>query len=50
MVRIAGCPWKRCTEIYAEATSQVREYADAFYVRSNPADCRLALIKREAKG
>ena len=22
MVRIAGCAWKRCTEIYAEATSQ----------------------------
>src|SRR3990167_9182899 len=50
MICIAGCAWKRCTEIYAEATSQVREYADASYVRSNPTDCRLVLIKREAKG
>lgn len=50
MVRIAGCPWKRCTEIYAEATSHAREYSNASYVRSNPTDCRLVLVKREAKG
>ncbi|OHC25377.1 MAG: hypothetical protein A3J71_04390, partial [Pseudomonadales bacterium RIFCSPHIGHO2_02_FULL_60_43] len=50
MVCIAGCPWKRCTEIYAEATSRAREYSDALYVRSNPTDCRLVLVKREAKG
>ena len=43
MVRIAGCPWKRCTEIYAEATSHAREYSNASYVRSNPTDCRLVL-------
>lgn len=50
MVSIAGGPWKRCTEIYTAATSQAREYADGFYVRSNPTSCRLVLVKREAKG
>ena len=50
MVRIAETPWRRCTDVYTEATSQAREYADAFYVRSNPTSCRLVLVKREAKG
>lgn len=50
MVSIAGAPWRRCTDIYAEATSKAREFANALYVRSNPTNCRLVLAKREAKG
>lgn len=50
MVSIADGPWRRCTEVYAEATSCAQAFADAHYVRSHPTDCRLVLVKREAKG
>lgn len=50
MVSIAGSPWKRCTEVYLEATSRVQAFTDAHYVRSHPTACRLVLVKREAKG
>lgn len=50
MVSIAGSPWKRCTEVYPQATSCARAFADAHYVRSHPTACRLVLVKREAKG
>lgn len=50
MVSITGSPWKRCTEVYPEATSRVQAFADAHYVRSHPTACRLVLVKREAKG
>lgn len=50
MVSMSGSPWKRCNEIYAEATSRVREFTDALYVRSHPTACRLVLVKRESKG
>jgi hypothetical protein len=50
MISVDGHPWKRCTEMYAEATAQAREYTDTLYVRSNPTNCRLVLVKREAKG
>mgnify|MGYP000856879711 CR=1 FL=1 len=50
MVSIAGGPWRRCTEVYPEATACVRGFADAHYVRSHPTACRLVLVKREAKG
>jgi len=50
MVSMAGCPWRRCSEVYVEATSQVQEFANARYVRSHPTACRLVLVKREAKG
>ena len=50
MVSTAGSPWRRCTAVYAEATSQVQAFADAQYIRSNPTTCRLVLVKRAAKG
>lgn len=50
MVSMDGLAWRRCTEVYAEATFRVREFTNAFYVRSHPTACRLVLVKREAKG
>jgi hypothetical protein len=50
MVSIADGPWRRCTEVYPEATSRAQAFADAHYVRSHPTACRLVLVKREAKG
>lgn len=50
MISIAGSSWRRCTDVYAEATSRACEFADALYVRSHPTTCRLVLVKREAKG
>lgn len=50
MVSIAGTPWRRCTDVYAEAKSRAREFTEAFYVRSHPTACRLVLVKRETKG
>ena len=50
MVSIAGGPWRRCTDVYPEATSCAQAFADARYVRSHPTACRLVLVKREAKG
>ena len=50
MVQISGCPWRRCSDMYREATAQVQSFAEARYVRSHPTDCRLVLAKREAKG
>lgn len=50
MVSIADGPWKRCTEVYPDATSRVQAFADAQYVRSHPTVCRLVLVKRAAKG
>ncbi len=50
MVSIADGPWRRCTEVYPEATSCVQAFVDARYVRSHPTVCRLVLVKRESKG
>ncbi|MGB4064975.1 MAG: IS4 family transposase [Azonexus sp.] len=50
MVCTAGEAWRRCTEVYAEASAQVKVFADAQYVRSHPTPCRLILVKRQAKG
>ncbi len=50
MVCTVGEAWRRCTEVYAEASAQVKVFADAQYVRSHPTPCRLVLIKRQAKG
>jgi hypothetical protein len=50
MVSIAGGTWRRCTDVYQEATSRVRQFTNAYYVRSRPTSCRLVLVKREAKG
>lgn len=50
MVCTAGESWRRCTEVYAEASAQVKVFADAQYVRSHPTPCRLVLVKRQAQG
>jgi len=50
MVNVDGLSWKRCTEMYMQATSRVQEFPNALYVRSHPTDCRLVLAKRDAKG
>lgn len=50
MVNMDGLSWRRCTEVYAQATSRVQEFPNALYVRSHPTDCRLVLAKRETKG
>lgn len=50
MVCTVGHPWRRCTEVYAEATAQVKAFSEALYVRSNPTPCRLVLVKRLPKG
>lgn len=50
MVSINGGVWKRCTEIYADATARVQSFANSLYVRSRPTWCRLVLAKRDAKG
>jgi len=49
MVSIAGGPWKRCTEVFPDATPRVKAFEEARYVRSHPTACRLLLVKREAK-
>jgi hypothetical protein len=50
MISIANRPWQRCTELYREATQTPRTFTNVLYVRSNPTDCRLVLVKRAAKG
>lgn len=50
MVCTEGQPWRRCTEVYAEASTQVKAFTDALYVRSHPTPCRLVLVKRLPKG
>jgi hypothetical protein len=50
MVSIAGGPWTRCTEVYAQATPRAQAFPEGLYVRSHPTPCRLVLIKRESKG
>lgn len=50
MVNTDGLSWRKCTAVYAQATSRTREFPNARYVRSHPTDCRLVLVKREAKG
>ena len=50
MVCTVGHPWRRCTEVYAEATAQVKAFSEALYVRSNPTPCRLVLVKCPPKG
>lgn len=50
MVSIAGGPWRKCRDIYGEATTDAQGFAEALYVRSRPTPCRLVLIRRERKG
>lgn len=48
-VSITEGPWKRCTEVFPDATPCAQAFDNARYVRSHPTDCRLVLVKREAK-
>lgn len=50
MVRVAEGPWRRCTDLYQEATQAARTYPDACYVRANPTPCQLVLAQRVPKG
>ena len=49
-VSIAGGPWRRCTEVFLDATSRHQVFPDAQYVRSHPTACQLILSKRARKG
>ena len=50
MVSLAKGPWRRCTEVFADATSRNQVFPDAQYVRSHPTACLLILSKRASKG
>lgn len=50
MVQVSERPWRRCSDMYQEASPQAQSFEEARYVRSPPIDCRLVLAKREAKG
>lgn len=50
MVQVSDLPWRRCSDMYREASAQAQSFEHARYVRSHPIDCRLVLAKREAKG
>ena len=50
MVQVPEYPWRRCSDMYREASTQALSFEKARYVRSRPIDCRLVLAKREAKG
>ena len=49
MVSIANGPWRRCTEVFLDATAEIQSFAEVRYVRSHPTACRLILLKRQAK-
>lgn len=50
MVSIADGPWRRCTEVFLDATSRNQVFSDVRYVRSRPTACQLILSKRASKG
>jgi hypothetical protein len=50
MVSISGGPWRRCTEVFQDATPQNQVFAKAQYVRSHPTACQLILTTRASKG
>lgn len=50
MVSIAEGPWRRCTEVFLDATSRNQAFPDTRYVRSHPTACQLILSKRASKG
>ena len=50
MVSISGGPWRRCTEVFQDATPQIQVFAKARYVRSHPTACQLILTTRVSKG
>jgi hypothetical protein len=36
MIRMADGPWRRCTEVFLDATARNQTFPDALYVRSHP--------------
>lgn len=50
LVRAADGPWHSAKDFYPRATTSARDLGRFTYVRSNPIDCRLALIKQASKG
>lgn len=42
--------WRAGKELYASATSRVRDLGDFTYARTNPVACRLVLIKKPRQG
>lgn len=50
MVSVAGGPWQRATNLYALANEQSQEFLDLLHVRNRPAQRRMILVKRPAKG
>jgi hypothetical protein len=50
MVRSGSAPWIRGTALYRQAMQQVRDLGPHRYVRSNPIEVRLVLVKLPARG
>ena len=50
MVRQGDGPWTSCKALYAQATEAALDLGRCSYVRSNPTECRLVLIKDKPKG
>lgn len=50
MVSIAEGPWRRCTEVFLDATARHQVFPNAQYVRSHPTACQLILSNRASKG
>lgn len=50
LVRAADGRWQAAKSLYPQATTSARDWGRFTYVRSNPIDCRLALIKQASKG
>lgn len=48
MVSIASGPWRRCTEVFLDATLRHQVFPDTQYVRSHPTACQLILSSRRA--
>lgn len=42
--------WRGCKTRYADATGRVKDFGLVEYVRKNPMQCRMVLIKKEQKG
>lgn len=50
-VRLAGNEdWYGCKELYASATTRPKDLGAAEYVRTNPVQCRMVLVRKAKKG
>lgn len=50
MVQYGAGPWLRATTLYGQAREQARDLGPHVYVRSNPIEARLVLVKLPARG